>query len=180
MPACDGNCRTADFSSPRCSTSNAGGNRQSAQKPTPWVRPPQRPGPIGRWCARPAPGLDPLRSPSNPRVKHGAGSGSAATPRAPLTLPGRRRPIHPPPYRSLVQAPLLQQPSHLLHSQLQPPACHSTAYCSNCSQFYLQMMRVSPWFRFRSRPRDAVCLGRPSQFSHGSPGAGGSHRRQLA
>ncbi len=80
MPAWLGGSCTAVVNSARCSTSNAGGNHQSAQKPAPSHRPPQTPWSIGQWCGHPVPRLGLPPPPSNPAP--------AATSRANVPVPG--------------------------------------------------------------------------------------------
>ena len=92
MPAWRGASCTAAFNSARCSPVSAGGNLLTAQMTAPWDRPPQTSWPIGLWCGHPDPTPDLPPSPSIPRVKHGAGSGPAATSRATFPALGASAP----------------------------------------------------------------------------------------
>ena len=139
MPACDGDPCAAAFNSACCSTSNAGGNHHSVQKPAPWGRPPRMPWPIGQSYAHPVPAPRPPPRPSNPAP--------ATTPRATVLVPVAS--VHPPPHLRLVHAPPTQQRSHLRHAQQQRPLRFPDPLrSSQRPPSYPNPVRVSPWLWF--------------------------------
>ena len=81
MPAWLGASCTAACNSACCSPLSAEGNPPTVQMTTPGDHPPQTSRAIGLWCEHPDPGHSLPPSPSISRVKHGAGSGPAATSR---------------------------------------------------------------------------------------------------
>ena len=125
------------------------GNHWSAQKPALWDRPQRRLGPIALSYGHPAPRREPPPPPSSPRVKHGAGSGPVAMPRATVLA---------------LEVSVLGTSVALLQPRpcaTAPAAFPISAMTNNPLSFPCQLpqsppilpplMRISPWLRF-SRP----------------------------